>query len=205
MDSFMFWRKNLDFSIHTGEVLDHKTHINHEVYSRGGTSYRPLEVKSKTITSKEVWLKMDDGSEAVFEFGARFPLRAGQKATFILAGTSDVDYECPVAVINHETGQHKIVLAPGEINSEFRLYGMTGKTIVFAFILFVSCFVLSANLGDHNKTGLFALPFIVPPLFLLYRWMTKGRRIFSLNDALVRHIENNIADIIKRHRESEGK
>ncbi|MFQ1710740.1 hypothetical protein ACK39S_19980 [Aeromonas veronii] len=196
MESFKFWRKTLNFTIYTGEVLEQKTHIENNIYSRGGTKYTPLEVKSETITSKEVWLRMDDGSEDCFEFGPRFPLRVGQKATFIYAGTAGLDFTSPVAVINHTTGQYKILLTPGEINSQFKLYPMTGKTILFSFIIWWVGGYFLHGLGLQYPLSMSAACAF---LFLLYRYMTKVRRMNSLGNSLGLHIEKCIADIFEKN------
>lgn len=196
MKNYQFLDKTAEFSVFTGEVLDQNTQVEPHISSRGGTPYRPLEIDSETVITKELWMRLDDGSEEFFELDAGLPIRVGHRITLIFTGLVGAKKMFPTVGINHTTGQRKRFMSARELNGETFQFGMSGKTILLSLAIMAAGVPLLNKLGyDH----FLLIPILCVLPLIAYRWRAMYRRLMSLENGLNDHIEKGVDQIIQQH------
>lgn len=92
----------------------------------GGTS-----IKSKTVEKREIWLRLDDGTEKCFAFSnVTLQARAGHRLTIVKAGKPE-DSEGTILSIHQHTTNESIDFVSKDLNRI--LYGLG----IFSFGLFI--------------------------------------------------------------------
>jgi hypothetical protein len=196
MEDFSHRGKNVKFWSVTGEVIGTNKYSETHVSSSGGGGYvgqygghvSAPTIHSSTITNHEFWIKTEDGYEKDIKLrGVDIPLRAGQKITLISAGMKGEDTGWHCIFINHSAGKHWFINNEKGLNRKLELEVVTGKSVIFAIIIFVAMAWVSLTVTEDADSLLLA--FVITGIFIAYRIFVKCFYTSKLNKSLKAYLE----------------
>lgn len=199
----------VQFKFITGILMDHQQYVEEHKVTTGGGGYvhkgtgyisGPTTRVVRTEHWLEFWLKERDGKEIKIKTKGRgtknVSLRDGQEITVIYAARPEKKTETVTTIINHSSKEHWHVKSSGEITNELRIGVITGKSLLIALAIYAGVFFAHdyfatilidgyhSSQGNGMEWGLYAAV-----AFLLYRTITKGRRINRLCRSLWSDLE----------------
>lgn len=145
LSSFEYGKKKIDFFTISGEVIGTERHSETIVTGSGGggggfvaegyglSSNSNISINSKTVTSRDFWIKTDDGKEKHYNFGTDFPLRTGQKVS-IVCSKSDKGAAYSIMINHNAKTVHKLANFK-EIDQVIRAAPAIGNMVVVAIAM----------------------------------------------------------------------
>lgn len=199
----------VQFKSITGTLMDHQQYAKEHKVTTGGVGFAhkgigyisgPTTRTVKTEHWLEFWLKEAGGKEIKIKTEGRgtknVSLRDGQEITVIYATRPEKNKETVTTIINHSSNEHWHVKNSSEITNELRIGVITGKSLLIAIAIYAGVFSVHdyfatilidgyhSSQGNGMEWGLYAAA-----AFLLYRAITKGRKINRLCRSLWSDLE----------------
>jgi len=202
MENFSHRGKDVEFWHITGEVIGSdkykETHVSSSCgggnisgsitggYGSVSGHISAPNIHSEVITNHEFWIKTEDGLEKdVKLYNRDIPLRVGQKVTLIWAtrkGRSNSPY---TILVNHSANKHWFIIKAGRLNQLLEIELITGKPLLIGGAITVAIAWGITYLTDSWALGLGAAG-----IFIVYKFVTKAKKIISLVNRLEQHLEN---------------
>ena len=151
---------SVDFSTLSGEILslekssETRTSVSggHVFQTSAGVSSTPIRVSSTTDKFQEIWIRKDDGVESSVKLiNVDFPLRAGQKVTFLYAKWPGSKVHEMVSVVNHNARANYIFSDPCV---RFSTYRFSRLIVSVIFGVLISYVLFNINLNVNGFRGL---------------------------------------------------
>lgn len=181
---------SMPLEIYSGRVMDEKMWSESHVSGGGGGGLTVAgygasstrRVKTRVVNKREIWLKLDDGSELAVEVDAdRVKVRKGQYITAITMSKGRRRGEkMPILVYNHASNETCEAVKPGILSMSTTFGGI--YTAVYMFYCFFALFALL--MGGSIFYGL-----VIPAIggsYYFFGW----KKAKALYDRLEQHMRS---------------
>ncbi len=134
METFSVEGTTVTLATVTGDVAGSGKRSDSYVSGGGGGGHgdyrQPVSISTTVVVTQEFFLRREDGKESPYKIvDLDIPIRDGQRASMLLAGTSG-KADWPVRLVNHSAERYWAVNAPRKLAQELGLAEKTKVTVL---------------------------------------------------------------------------